>query len=139
MLSLGHILISDLVTYPFMHSFPGMLLLYLAPPFLHKKLFCIRLRYLSVYFPPLAYAHVYVALWLKQVAPFTLGTGQLFWNFNEYTEASCKLRKVNKSYSNDHHNDHRNASLTVSFHHLSLKKPSLSKQVRMATELCCYL
>ena len=136
MLSLGNILILDHVTYLFMLLFPGMLLLYLAPPFLHKKVFCIRLQYLSVYFPPLAYTHIYVALRLKQVAPFTLGTGQLFWIFDKYTEASCKLGKVNKSYSNDHHNDHRNASLTVSFYHLPLKKPSLSKQVRMVTELC---
>ena len=33
-------------------------------------------------------------------------------------------------------NDQRNASQTVSFHRLPLKKPSLLKQVRIATELC---
>ena len=43
MLSLGHILISDLVvTNLFMHSLPGMILLYLATPFLAPKVFCIR-------------------------------------------------------------------------------------------------
>ena len=31
-------------------------------------------------------------------------------------------------------NDQRNASSTVSFHRLLLKKPSLLKQVRIATE-----
>ena len=33
-------------------------------------------------------------------------------------------------------NDQRNASPTVSFRCLPLKKPSLLKQVRIATELC---
>ena len=33
-------------------------------------------------------------------------------------------------------NDQRNALPTVSFHRLPLKKPSLLKQVRIATELC---
>ena len=33
-------------------------------------------------------------------------------------------------------NDQRNASKTVSFHHLPLKKSSLLKQVKRTTELC---
>ena len=33
-------------------------------------------------------------------------------------------------------NDQHNTSPTVSFHRLPLKKPSLLKQVRIATELC---
>ena len=42
---LGHILISDLVvTSLFMHSLPGMILLYLATPFT-PKVFCIRYAY----------------------------------------------------------------------------------------------
>ena len=40
MLSLGRILISDrVVVNLFMHSFPGMILLYLAVPFLHRRFF----------------------------------------------------------------------------------------------------
>ena len=34
-----------------MHSFPGMILFYLAPPFLHLKVFCIRQQYLVSVFP----------------------------------------------------------------------------------------
>ena len=43
MLNLGHILISDLVIANlFMHSLPGMILLYFATPFYTKRCFCMR-------------------------------------------------------------------------------------------------
>ena len=43
MISLGCTLISDLVVANlFMHSLLGMILLYLAPPFLHWRCFCMR-------------------------------------------------------------------------------------------------
>ena len=46
MLSLGRILLSDLVvTNLLVYSLPGMILLYLAVPFLHWKCFCMRLLY----------------------------------------------------------------------------------------------
>ena len=42
-LSLGQILISELVvTNLLMYSLPGMILLYLAVPFLHRRCFCMR-------------------------------------------------------------------------------------------------
>ena len=45
-LSLGCILISDLVvTNLFMYSLPGIILLYLATPFLHQWYFCMRYHY----------------------------------------------------------------------------------------------
>ena len=43
MLSLGRILISDLVVANLlMYSLPGMILLYLAMPFLHQRCFWMR-------------------------------------------------------------------------------------------------
>ena len=43
MLSLGRILISDLVVANLlMYSLPGMILLYLAAPFLHQRCFWMR-------------------------------------------------------------------------------------------------
>ena len=43
MLSLGRILISDLVVANLlMYSLPGMILLYLATPFLHQRCFWLR-------------------------------------------------------------------------------------------------
>ena len=44
-LSFGSILISDLVADLFMHSLSGMILLYLAAPFLHRRCFSVRLQY----------------------------------------------------------------------------------------------
>ena len=46
MLSLGRILILNLVVANLlMHSLPGMILLYLAAPFLHRR--CFRMRYVT--------------------------------------------------------------------------------------------
>ena len=46
MLSLGHILISDLVvTNLLVYSLPGMILLYLAALFLHQRCFSMRYSY----------------------------------------------------------------------------------------------
>ena len=45
-LSLGCILILDLVTSLFMHSLPEIILLYLAAPFLHQRCFCMRYHHL---------------------------------------------------------------------------------------------
>ena len=41
MLSLGRILISNLVVANLRMYFPGMILLYLAAPFLHRRCFCM--------------------------------------------------------------------------------------------------
>ena len=49
MLSLGHILISNLVVANLlMYSLPGMILLYLAASFLHRRCFCIIIIIYSV-------------------------------------------------------------------------------------------
>ena len=46
MLSLGRILISNLVVANLlMYSLPGMILLYLAAPFLHRRCFCMSIIY----------------------------------------------------------------------------------------------
>ena len=54
MLNVGCILISDLVVADFfMHSLPGMILLYLTASFSHRRCFCMRqsgLLYVSIVF-----------------------------------------------------------------------------------------
>ena len=50
MLSLGRILISNLVVPNLlMYSLPGMILLYLAAPFLHLRCFCMRSYFLGCF------------------------------------------------------------------------------------------
>ena len=65
MLSLGRILISNLVVANLlMYSFPGMILLYLAVPFLHQKCFWMRLHITSYFYGEVIY-YSYILLYQK--------------------------------------------------------------------------
>ena len=66
MLSLGCSLISDLVVNNlFMHSLTGMILLYLAAPFLHQRCICMRYGYAHLHVHIHMYIHTYIHTYIN--------------------------------------------------------------------------